>query len=76
MYLKRSRPTLKEEKVILLGQIMQEIRRPDALRWHWIMVEEKTGNLEKIEEEFVSCFVKKYKPIALKVKPVLGTLPK
>ena len=55
---------------------MQEIRRPDALRWHWIMVEEKTGNLEKIEEEFVSCFVKKYKPIALKVKPVLGTLPK
>jgi len=38
-------------------------------------VEEKTGNLEEIEEEVVSCFAKKYKPVALKVKLVLETLP-
>jgi len=38
-------------------------------------VEEETGNLEKIEEEVMSCFTKKYKLVALKVKPVLGTLP-
>ena len=31
LYLERSKPTLEEEKVILLGQIMWEIRRPDTL---------------------------------------------
>jgi len=30
---------------------------------------------QKIEEEVVSYFAKKYKPVVLKVKPVLGTLP-
>jgi len=74
LYLERSKPTLEEEKAILLGQIMQEIRRPDTLRRCWMAVEEETGNLEEIEEEVMSCFAKKYKPVALKVKPVLGTL--
>jgi len=37
-------------------------------------VEEETGNLEEIEQEVLSCFAKKYKPVALKVKLVLGTL--
>jgi len=32
LYLERSKPTLEEEEVILLGQIMQEIRRPDTLQ--------------------------------------------
>ena len=31
LYLERSKPTLEEEKVILLEQIMQEIRRPNTL---------------------------------------------
>ena len=75
LYLERSKPILEEEEAILLGQIMQEIRRPDTLRRHWIAIEEETGNLEEIEKEVVSCFAKKYKPVALKVKPVLGTLP-
>jgi len=39
-----------------------------------MVVEEETGNLKEIEEEVMSCFAKKYKPVALKVKPVLGTL--
>jgi len=38
-------------------------------------VEEETNNLEKIEKEVVSCFAKKYKPVALKIKLVLETLP-
>jgi len=37
--------------------------------------EQETDNLEKIEEEVVSCFVKKYKLVVPKIKPVLGTLP-
>jgi len=37
-------------------------------------MEEETGNLEEIEE-VMSCFAKKYKPVALKIKLVLGTLP-
>jgi len=75
LYLERSKSTLEKKEVILLEQIMQEIRRPDTLRRRGMAVKEETGNLEKIEEEGVSCFAKKYKPVALKVKPVLGTLP-
>jgi len=75
LYLEKSKPTLGKEEAILLEQIMQEIRRPDTLRRRWIAVEEEAGNLEKIEEEVASCFAKKYKPVALKVKPILGTLP-
>ena len=75
LYLERSKPTLGKEEAILLEQIMQEIRRPDTLRRRWMAVEEEAGNLEEIEEEVASCFAKKYKPVALKVKPILGTLP-
>ena len=75
LYLERSKLTLGEKEVILLEQIMQEIRRPDTLWRHGMAVKEEAGNLEEIEEEVISCFAKKYKPVALKVKPVLGTLP-
>ena len=34
LYLERSKPILEEEKVILLEQIIQEIRRPDTLQRH------------------------------------------
>jgi len=75
LYLERSKPTLGKEEAILLEQIMQEIGRPDTLRHCWMAVEEEVGNLEEIEEEVASCFAKKYKPVALKVKLILGTLP-
>ena len=74
LYLERSKPTLGEKEVILLEQIMQKIRRPDTLRRHGMAMKEEAGNLEEIEEEVVSCFAKKYKPVALKVKLILGTL--
>jgi len=75
LYLERSKPTLGKEEAILLGQLMQEIRRPDILQRRWMTVEEEAGNLEEIKEEVASCFAKKYKPVALKVKPIFGTLP-
>jgi len=75
LYLKRSKPTLGKEEAILLEQIMQEIRRPDTFHRRWMAMKEEAGNLEEIEEEVASCFAKKYKPVALKVKPILGTLP-
>jgi len=36
-------------------------------------VEKESGNLDD-STKIVDCFAKKYKPVALKVKPVLGTL--
>ena len=75
LYLEGSKLALEKEKAILLGQMIQEIRKPDTLWQYWMAVEEETGNLEEIEEEVVSCFAKKYKPVVLKIKPVLGTLP-
>jgi len=38
-------------------------------------VEEESGNLKEIKKKVVSCFAKRYKPVVLKVKLVLGTLP-
>ena len=38
-------------------------------------MKEEAGNLKEIEEEVASCFAKKYKLVALKVKLILGTLP-
>jgi len=75
LYLERSKPTLGKEEAILLEQIIQEIRRPDTLHHRWMAMEEKAGNLEEIEEEVASCFAKKYKLVALKVKLILRTLP-
>ena len=37
-------------------------------------VEEELDNPDE-PTQIVDCFAKKYKPVALKVKPVLGTLP-
>ena len=66
LYLERSKLTLEKEEVILLEQIMQEIRRPNTLQQCWMAVEQEIGNLEEIEKEVVSYFAKKYKPVALK----------
>jgi len=75
LYLERSKPTLGKKEAILLEQIIQEIRRPDTLHRRWMAVEEEADNPKEIEKEVVSCFAKKYKLVALKVKPILGTLP-
>jgi len=37
-------------------------------------VEEELNNPDE-PAKIVDCFAKEYKPVALKVKPVLGTLP-
>jgi len=38
-------------------------------------IEEDSPNTDPEEQVDAVCFAKKYKPVALKVKPVLGTLP-
>jgi len=52
-----------------------ELRQPRAAGKAVVVVEEdnKKVNLEEVAD--AACFAKKYKPVALKVKPVLGTLP-
>jgi len=52
-----------------------ELQQPRTIRKTVMVVEEdnKKVNLEKTAD--IVCFAKKYKPVALKVKPVLGTLP-
>ena len=47
---------------------------PETHRRQVMSVEEGLDNLDEPAQK-VNCFAKKYKPVALKVKPVLGTLP-
>jgi len=47
---------------------------PETHRQQIMSVEEKLDNPDK-PTQIVDCFAKKYKPVALKVKPVLETLP-
>ena len=47
---------------------------PETHRRQVMSVEEELDNPDK-PTQIVDCFAKKYKPVALKVKPVLGTLP-
>jgi len=48
---------------------------PETHRQQVMSVEEGLDNLDE-PTQIVDCFTKKYKPVTLKVKPVLGTLPK
>jgi len=74
LYLEKSTESLKQEDSLLLDQLLQEIKIPETHRRQIMSVEEK---LNKPDEptQIVDCFTKKYKPVTLKVKPVLGMLP-
>jgi len=74
LYLKKSMAFLKQEDNLLLDQLLQEIKIPETHRRQVMSVEEELHNPDK-PTKIVDCFAKKYKPVALKVKPVLGTLP-
>jgi len=52
-----------------------ELRQPGAAGKAVVAVEKDNEKVSLEEEADVACFAKKYKPVALKVKPVLGTLP-
>jgi len=52
-----------------------ELRQPGAAGKAVVVVEEDNETVSLEEAVDAACFAKKYKPVALKVKPVLGTLP-
>jgi len=52
-----------------------ELHQPGAARKAVVAVEEDNEKVSLEEAADTVCFAKKYKPVALKVKPVLGTLP-
>ena len=52
-----------------------ELRQPGAAGKAVVAVEENNEKVVLEEVADVACFAKKYKLVALKVKPVLGTLP-
>jgi len=74
LYLEKSTESLKQEDNLLLDRLLQEIKMPETHRRRVMSVEEELDNPDK-PTHIVDCFAKKYKPVALKVKPVLGTLP-
>src|SRR5262249_6892786 len=49
------------------------INNPQDMRNRVVAVEESEPGIES--RDFVQCLAKKYKPVALKVRPVLGELP-
>jgi len=59
----------------VLGQFLLELKWTATARKTITAVREANNITEPEEIADVVCFVKKYKPVALKVKPVLGTLP-
>ena len=74
LYLEKSMEALKQEDSLLLDRLLQEIKMPETHRRQVMSVEEGLDNLDKLTQK-VDCFAKKYKPVTLKMKPVLGTLP-
>jgi len=74
LYLEKSTESLKQEDSSLLDQLLQEIKIPKTHRRQVMSVEEELDNPDK-PTQIVDCFVKKYKLVTLKVKPVLGMLP-
>ena len=58
----------------MLEQFLQEVKCSENSKRQLTTVEEEESVLEEAKDN-VSCFAKKYKPVALKVRLVLGTLP-
>ena len=74
LYLEKSMESLKQEDSLLLDRLLQEIKMSETHRQQVMSVEEELDNPGE-PTQIVDCFAKKYKPVTLKVKPVLGTLP-
>ena len=75
MYLQKSIQTEENKRDPVLEQFFMELCQPRAAGKAVVAVEEDNKKVSLEEEVDVACFAKKYKPVALKVKPVLGTLP-
>jgi len=74
LYLQKSIQTEENKRDPVLEQFFMELRQPRAAGKAVVAVEEDNKKVSLKEAADVACFAKKYKPVALKVKPVLGTL--
>jgi len=74
LYLEKSTESLKQEDSLLLDQLLQEIKMLETHRQQVMSIKEELDNPDK-PTQVVGYFAKKYKPVVLKVKLVLGTLP-
>ena len=74
LYLQKSTDSMQTKDKEMLEQFLQEVKWSENSKRRLTTVEEEESVLEEAEDS-VSCFAKKYKPVALKVQPVLGTLP-
>ena len=54
--------------------MLLELKRADPIRKTVAVIEEDNKNVQIENKLDMVCFVKKYKPVTLEVKPVLGTL--
>jgi len=75
LYLQKSIQTEENKRDLVLEQFFMELRQPGAAGKAVMAVEENNEKVVLEEVADVACFAKKYKLVALKVKPVLGTLP-
>ena len=75
MYLQKSIQTEENRRDLVLEQFFMELRQSRAAGKAVVAVEEDNKKVSLEEAADAVCFAKKYKPVALKVKPVLGTLP-
>ena len=74
LYLQKSTDSMQAKDREMLEQFLQEVKWSGNSKRQLTTVEEEESVLEEAEGS-VSCFAKKYKLVALKVRPVLGTLP-
>jgi len=75
LYLQKSIQTEENKRDPVLEQFFIELCQPGAAGKAVVAVEEDNEKVVLEEAADMACFAKKYKPVALKVKPVLGTLP-
>jgi len=75
LYLQKSIQTENLSQDLALGQFLLEPKQTATARKTITVVREVDNITEPEEIADAVCFVKKYKLVALKVKPVLGTLP-
>jgi len=75
LYLQKSIQTEEDKRDPVLKQFFMELHQPGAIGKTVVAVEKDNKKVSLEEAADAACFAKKYKPVALKVKPVLGTLP-
>jgi len=75
LYLQNSIQTEETAQDPVLEQFFMKLQQSKTIGKTVMVVEEDNKNVNLEEVADAVCFAKKYKPVALKVKPVLGMLP-